>query len=174
MKSKFAATAVFLALSAAAGSASAAGPSDPQIAAIVVTANQVDIDAGNLALSKAKSPDVKTFAQLMITDHSGVNKAATELVQKLHVTPEASPTSQSLQKGGDDNVAALKKLSGSAFDRAYVDHEVAYHQAVLDAVDTTLIPNAQNAELKALLVKVRPAFVAHLAHAKRLQGELAR
>lgn len=174
MKSKFAATAVFLALSAAAGSASAAGPSDPQIAAIVVTANQVDIDAGNLALSKAKSPDVKTFAQLMITDHSGVNKAATELVQKLHVTPEASPTSQSLQKGGDDNVAALKKLSGSAFDRAYVDHEVAYHQAVLDAVDTTLIPNAQNAELKALLVKVRPAFVAHLAHAKRLQGELAK
>lgn len=174
MKSKFAATAVFLALSAAAGSASAAGPSDPQIAAIVVTANQVDIDAGNLALSRAKSPDVKTFAQLMITDHSGVNKAATELVQKLHVTPEASPTSQSLQKGGDDNVAALKKLSGSAFDRAYVDHEVAYHQAVLDAVDTTLIPNAQNAELKALLVKVRPAFVAHLAHAKRLQGELAK
>jgi putative membrane protein len=174
MKSNFAATAVFLALSTAAGSASAAGPSDPQIAAIVVTANQVDIDAGNLALSKAKSQDVKTFAQLMITDHSGVNKAATELVQKLHVTPEASPTSQSLQKGGEDNVAALKKLSGSAFDRAYVDHEVAYHQAVLDAVDTTLIPNAQNAELKALLVKVRPAFVAHLAHAKRLQGELAK
>jgi putative membrane protein len=174
MKLNFAATAAFLALSMAAGSASAAGPSDPQIAAIVVTANQVDIDAGNLALSKAKSPDVKTFAQLMITDHSGVNKAATELVQKLHVTPEASPTSQSLQKGGEDNVAALKKLSGSAFDRAYVDHEVAYHQAVLDAVDTTLIPNAQNAELKALLVKVRPAFVAHLAHAQRLQGELAK
>jgi putative membrane protein len=174
MKLNFAAAAVFLALSMAAGSANAAGPSDPQIAAIVVTANQVDIDAGNLALSRAKSPDVKTFAQLMITDHSGVNQAATALVQKLHVTPEASPTSQSLQKGGDDNVAALKKLSGSAFDRAYVDHEVAYHQAVLDAVDTTLIPNAQNAELKALLVKVRPAFVAHLAHAKRLQGELAK
>jgi putative membrane protein len=174
MKLNFAATAVFLALSMAAGSANAAGPSDPQIAAIVVTANQVDIDAGNLALSKAKSPDVKTFAQLMITDHSGVNQAATALVQKLHVTPEASPTSQSLQKGGEDNVAALKKLSGSAFDRAYVEHEVAYHQAVLDAVDTTLIPNAQNAELKALLVKVRPAFVAHLAHAKRLQGELAK
>jgi putative membrane protein len=174
MKLNFAAAAVFLAISMAAGSANAAGPSDPQIAAIVVTANQVDIDAGNLALSRAKSPDVKTFAQLMITDHSGVNQAATALVQKLHVTPEASPTSQSLQKGGDDNVAALKKLSGSAFDRAYVDHEVAYHQAVLDAVDTTLIPNAQNAELKALLVKVRPAFVAHLAHAKRLQGELAK
>jgi putative membrane protein len=79
-----------------------------------------------------------------------------------------------LQKGGDDNVAALKKLNGSAFDKAYVDHEVAYHQAVLDAVDSTLIPSAQNAELKALLVKVRPAFAAHLDHAKHLQSELAK
>jgi len=174
MKPRYAAMAGFLALSFAVTSAQAAGPTDPQIAAIVVTANQVDIDAGKLSLSKAKSPDVKTFAQLMITDHSGVNKAATELVQKLHVTPESNPTSQSLQKGGDDNLAALKKLSGSAFDRAYVDHEVVYHQAVLDAVDTTLIPSAQNAELKALLVKVRPAFVAHLDHAKHLQSELGK
>jgi putative membrane protein len=174
MKLNYAALAGFLALLSGLGSAQAAGPTDPQIAAIVVTANQVDIDAAKLALSKAKSPDVKTFAQLMITDHSGVNKAATELVQKLHVTPESNPTSQSLQKGGDDNLAALKKLSGSAFDRAYVDHEVVYHQAVLDALDTTLIPSAQNAELKALLVKVRPAFVAHLEHAKHLQGELGK
>jgi putative membrane protein len=174
MKLNYAASAGFLALFFGLGSAQAAGPTDPQIAAIVVTANQVDIDAGKLALSKFKSPDVKTFAQLMITDHSGVNKAATDLVQKLHVTPETNPTSQSLQKGGDENLAALKKLSGSAFDRAYVDHEVVYHQAVLDAVDTTLIPSAQNAELKALLVKVRPAFVAHLEHAKHLQSELGK
>jgi putative membrane protein len=174
MKLKLTALGGFLGLAFAVSSAQAAAPSDPQIAAIVVTANQVDIDAGKLALTKASSPDVKKFAQLMITDHSGVNKSATELVTKLHVTPEGNPTSQSLQKGGDDNVAALKKLSGSAFDRAYVDHEVVYHQAVLDAVDTTLIPNAQNAELKALLVKVRPAFVAHLDHAKHLQSELGK
>jgi len=174
MKMKFTAWSGVLALAAAANVAFAAGPTDPQIAAIVVTANQVDIDAGKLALSKAHSKDVKEFAQLMITDHGGVNKSATELVQKLRVTPEASPTSASLQKGGDDNEAALKKLKGSAFDRAYVDHEVAYHQAVLDAVDTTLIPSAQNAELKALLVKVRPAFVAHLEHAKTLQSKLSK
>lgn len=97
-----------------------------------------------------------------------------ELVQKLHVTPEPNPTSESLKKGGDDNLAALRKLSGAAFDKAYVDHEVAYHEAVLSAVDKTLIPSAQNAELKALLVKVRPAFVAHLDHAKHLQAELAK
>jgi len=173
MKISHAALGGFLVL-AFAVSAQAAGPTDPQIAAIVVTANQVDIDAGKLALTNASSPDVKKFAQLMITDHTGVNKSATELVTKLHVTPESNPTSQSLQKGGDDNLAALKKLSGKAFDRAYVDHEVAYHQAVIDAVDTTLIPNAQNAELKALLVKVRPAFVAHLDHAKLLQAELGK
>jgi len=174
MKMKYVAWSGIIALMTAANVGLAAGPTDPQIAAIVVTANQVDIDAGKLAVSKSHSKDVKEFAQLMITDHSGVNKSAVELVTKLHVAPESNPTSQSLQKGGDDNLDALKKLSGSAFDRAYVDHEVAYHQAVIDAVDTTLIPSAQNAELKALLVKVRPAFVAHLEHAKTLQGKLSK
>ncbi len=155
----------------AAGIAAAAAPTDPQIAAIVVTANQVDIDAGNLAKSKAQSAEVKAFAQQMVTDHTGVNKSATELVQRLHVTPEDNPTAKSLKQGGDENIAHLKTLGGAAFDRAYVDHEVAYHQAVLDALDSTLIPNAQNAELKALLVKVRPAFVAHLEHAKSIQAQ---
>ncbi|MFL6577291.1 MAG: DUF4142 domain-containing protein [Povalibacter sp.] len=152
----------------------AEGPNDAQIAAIVVTANQVDIDAGKLASTKASSASVKEFAQRMITDHTGVNKSATELVTRLHVTPESNATSESLKKGGDQNLAALKKLSGAEFDRAYVDHEVTYHQAVLDAVDQTLIPSAKNAELKALLVKVRPAFVAHLEHAKQIQSSLGK
>ena len=157
----------------AAQAAVAAAPNDAQIAAIVVTANQVDIDAGTLAKSKAQSADVKAFAQQMVTDHTAVNKSATELVQKLHVTPEDNATAQSLKSGGEKNVANLKSLSGAAFDRAYVDHEVAYHQSVIEALDGTLIPNAQNAELKALLVKVRPAFIAHLEHAKKLQAELS-
>ncbi len=173
MKTILMSTVALLTLGATVTWAQGAGPTDPQIAAIVVTANQVDIDAGKLALSKSHSKDVKEFAQRMVTDHTGVNKSATELVTKLNVTPEPSGTSQSLQKGGDDNLAALKKLSGHAFDKAYVDHEVAYHEAVLQAVDKTLIPSAQNAELKALLVKVRPAFVAHLDHAKHLQQELS-
>jgi putative membrane protein len=159
---------------AAEASAADKAPNDAQIAAIVVTANQVDIDAGKLAASKASSTQVKEFAQRMVTDHTGVNKSASELVTKLHVTPELNATSASLKKGGDVNMAALHKLSGTAFDRAYVDHEVTYHQAVLDAVDQTLIPSAQNAELKALLIKVRPAFVAHLEHAKQLQSSLSK
>jgi putative membrane protein len=174
MKMIHAAWAGVAALAAAGVWAQGAGPTDPQIAAIVVTANQVDIDAGKLAKSKSQSKEVKDFAQLMITDHSGVNKSATELVQKLHVTPESNATSQSLKQGGDQNLAALRKLSGHAFDQTYVDHEVAYHQSVIDVVDKTLIPSATNEELKALLVKVRPAFVAHLEHAKQLQSSLGK
>lgn len=151
-----------------------AKPNDAQVAAIVVTANQVDIDAGKLAEGKSKSKDVQAFAKQMVTDHTAVNKSATELVTKLKVKPEPNATSADLKKGGDANIANLKKLSGAAFDKAYVDHEVAYHQAVIDALDKTLVPSASNEELKALLVKVRPAFVAHLEHAKHLQSQLGK
>lgn len=172
MKLIHAALAAMFAFASIAPHAQDAGPTDPQIAAIVVTANQVDIDAGRLAESKTKSKDVKAFAQQMVADHGGVNKAATDLVKNLHVTPEDSPTSQSLKQGGDANIARLKSLSGGSFDKSYIDHEVAYHESVLAALDKTLIPGAQNEELKALLVKVRPAFVAHLEHARHVQAEL--
>jgi putative membrane protein len=141
---------------------------DADIAAIVVTANQVDIDAGQLAVSRSSNDQVKAFAQLMITDHRGVNQAAVELVTRLKVTPQQNSTSKALKAGGDKNLAHLRTLKGAAFDQAYINHEYAYHQQVIDALDKTLIPGATNAELKALLVKVRPAFVAHRDHAKSL------
>ena len=153
--------------------ASAQKMDDAQIAAIVVAANQVDVDAGRLAVARASRDDVKAFGQLMVTDHMGVNKSAADLAAKLAVTPKDNPTSQALKAGGEKNVAKLQTLEGAAFDKAYIDNEVVYHQQVLDALDKTLIPNASNAELKALLVKVRPAFVAHLEHAKRLQAVTA-
>jgi putative membrane protein len=173
MKMAAAALCGALALWVPAALAQPAGPTDAQIAAIVVTANQVDIDAGKLATSKAHAKEVKAFGQQMVTDHTGVNKQATELVTKLKVKPEENDTSRSLKQGGDENLAKLKKLKGTEFDRAYIDHEVTYHQAVIDALDKTLIPNAKNEELKALLIKVRPAFVAHLEHAKSLQAKFA-
>ena len=153
-------------------SAQAAAPNDAQIAAIVVAANQVDINAGKLAESKAESKDVKAFAERMVTDHTGVNKSAVDLVKKLNVKPEENDTSRTLKSSGAETVQKLKALSGKEFDKAYVDNEVTYHQAVLDALDKTLIPNAKNDELKSLLVKVRPAFVAHLDHAKHIQATL--
>jgi putative membrane protein len=150
-------------------------PNDAQIAHIVVTANQVDIDAGKLAQTKAANAEVKKFGELMVRDHSAVNKQAKDLAKKLGVKPQDNATSRSLAQGGRDNLAHLRELKkGAAFDKAYVDHEVAYHQAVMDALDKTLIPSAKNAELKDLLVKTRPAFVAHLEHAKMLQGKLAK
>jgi putative membrane protein len=148
------------------------GINDAQIAAIVVTANQVDIDAGTLAASRSTNPEVQSFAKLMVTDHTAVNRSATDLVTRLKVTPQDSPASQSLKAAGQTNLAHLKTQKGAAFDHAYVDHEVAYHQQVIDTLDQTLIPGATNEELKALLIKVRPAFVAHLEHAQRLQASM--
>lgn len=160
------------ALTATPGFGQGSGPNDAQIAGIVVAANSVDIDAGKLANARSKNKEVKAFASLMVTDHTGVNKQASALVKKLNVTPEESDTSKSLKKGGADTIAKLKGLKGKEFDKAYVDNEVTYHQTVLDALDKTLIPSAKNEELKALLVKVRPAFVAHLDHAKQIQSSL--
>ena len=146
---------------------------DPQIAAIVVAANQVDIDAAKVAKSHTKNKDVKEFAETMIRDHESGNKQTKALVKKLKVTPEPNPTSKSLLEGGKQNVKALQKLKGADFDKAYIDHEVAYHQQVLDAINSKLLPSATNPELKALLEKATPAFQAHLDHAKELQTKLA-
>ena len=161
-----------LALATGVAFAQGAAPNDAQIAHIVVTANQVDIDAGKLAETKGGKPDVKAFGKQMVTDHTGVNKQASALAAKLKVTPEDNATSQALKSGGAENVKNLSGLHGAAFDKAYIDHEVAYHEQVLDAIDKTLIPNAKNEELKALIVKVRPAFVAHLEHAKHIQAAI--
>lgn len=151
-----------------------AAPTDPQIAAIVVAANTVDINAGKLAKSKAQHKEVKAFAQQMITDHTGVNKQASALVKKLKVKPEENATSKSLMDGGKKTLADLKPLKGAEFDKAYIDQEVTYHQQVLDTIDNTLLPNAQNAELKDLITKVRPAIAAHLDHAKQIQAKLSK
>jgi len=152
--------------------ASAQGVNDAQIASIVVTANTVDIDAGKLAQTTSTNAEVKKFAERMITDHTGVNKSAVDLVTKLKVTPEDNATSKSLKAGGESNLANLKTLKGAAFDKAYIDNEVTYHESVIKALDDTLIPNAKNSELKALLESGRPIFESHLNHAKEVQTSL--
>ncbi len=145
---------------------------DAQIAHIVVTANSIDSAAGVVAKGKAEAKDVKDFAQMMITDHGAVNAQAVALATKLGVTPEDNDTSRQLKAGADESATKLNGLTGAAFDRAYIEREVAYHEAVIAALDDTLIPNTQNAELKDLLVKSRPAFVAHLDRAKKILGTL--
>ena len=154
--------------------ASAAAPNDAQIAHIAVTANAIDSAKGMMAREKGAAKDVKDYGQMMATDHGAVNRQAVALVTKLNVTPEDNETSRSLKSAADSTSTTLQGLTGAAFDRAYIDNEVAFHQTVLDALDQTLIPNAQNAELKALLEKVRPNIAAHLERAKSIQGSLAK
>jgi putative membrane protein len=151
----------------------AAKLTDSQIAAIVVAANQVDVDAGQLALKKSKNKGVQDFAQRMVTDHTAVNKAAVDLVTKLEVTPEETTASKALTKSGAETLAKLAALEGADFDRAYVENEVAYHKAVIGVLESELIPSATNHELKDALVGVKPAFDAHLKHAEQMQAALA-
>ena len=152
--------------------AASATLNDAQIAHVAVTANAIDSAAGVLAKQKGTAKAVKDFAGDMVRDHSAVNKKAVALATKLKVTPEDNDVSKSLKSGADANTSNLQGKSGADFDKAYIDNEVTYHQSVLDALDKTLIPGAQNAELKSLLESVRPNIAAHLAHAKSVQTGL--
>lgn len=147
-------------------------PSDPQIVGIVVAANQIDIDAGQLAMKKAKSQEVRDFAQQMVTDHTALQKSVSNLGAKLNVKPEDSDTSRALKSQAEGTTTKLEGLQGADFDKAYIDNEVTYHQAVINATSSVLIPNAKNAELKSALESAAPLFQGHLEHARRVQSEL--
>src|SRR5262245_36736064 len=168
---------VTLALIATSMQAQAPAPTadltDPQVAHVAVTANAIDIDLAKFAVTRTRTAAVRQFAQTMISDHSGVNGQATALAKKLGVTPADNAVSQSLLAGAADARKTLEPLQGAAFDRAYLDREVAYHQTVLDAIDKMLVPTTENAELKKLLIDVRPAFSAHLEQAKQVRAQLA-
>ena len=168
----FAAAIATACIIAGAAAAPAAKPTDPQIAHIVYTADNLDIENAKQALDKSKNEQVRNFAQRMIGDHTSVNDQALVLVKKLNVTPDDNPTSQSLTKGADAEREKLASLDGPAFDKAYVDNEVAYHNSVNEALSKTLIPDAQNAELKALLQNGLKLFQAHQQHAETLAKQL--
>lgn len=150
----------------------AGGPSDPQIAHIAYTAGEIDIKTAELALEKSKTKAIRDFAESMVKDHKAVNDKALALVKKLNVTPEDNDISKGLTRDAEAKRAELAKLSGSAFDKAYADNEVAYHKTVNEALQKTLIPSAQNAELKSLLETGLKIFQGHEQHAKNVAGSL--
>jgi putative membrane protein len=150
----------------------AAELTDPQIAHIAYTAGQIDIRAADLALKKTQNNAVKTFADEMVRDHSAVNQKALALLDKLKVKPEDNDTSKSLAGAAAKKRQELSKLSGAAFDKAYAQNEVAYHQTVNGALETTLIPSAKNGELKNLLETGLKLFQEHQKHAEHLVSEL--
>ncbi|MGY8662793.1 DUF4142 domain-containing protein [Bradyrhizobium sp. UFLA05-109] len=145
---------------------------DPQIAHIAYTAGVIDVAAGKQALSKARDKEVRAFADNMVRDHEAVNQLALDLVKKLNVTPEDNDTSKALSKQAADKSAELGKLSGAAFDKAYVANEIAYHKAVNAALETLLIPSANNAELKGLLQTGLKIFQGHEQHAEHIAASL--
>lgn len=149
-------------------------PNDAQIAEIVTTANQIDIDGGKTAESKASNSQVKSFGKEMVTDHSASNRSVEQLAKKLNVKPESSATSKKLKSMAEENEKKLAGLKGAEFDKAYIDNEVNFHQLVLDMLDKTLIPSASNSELKAALTTTRPVIAGHLAMAKKIQGSLGK
>ncbi|MES1179892.1 MAG: DUF4142 domain-containing protein [Hyphomicrobium sp.] len=145
---------------------------DAQIAHIAYTAGDIDIKTAKVALSKTQNAAIRAFANDMVRDHQAVNDKALALVKKLGVTPEDNATSQALVKQSDDERDQLEKLSGAAFDKAYVDNEVAYHKTVDAALSSTLIPSSTNGELKSLLQTGLKIFEGHLAHAEHLASML--
>ncbi|HEY9236853.1 MULTISPECIES: DUF4142 domain-containing protein [Phenylobacterium] len=156
------------------GAAAAQGPAlnDAQIAHIAYTAGQIDVDAGKQALAKSDNKAVRDFAAEMVRDHAAVNDKALALVKKLGVTPQANATSQALSSQAAEQSAKLSKLSGAEFDRAYVEGEVAFHRTVNGALHDTLIPKAQNGELKSLLETGLTLFTEHQSHAEHVAAEL--
>ncbi|WP_214226745.1 DUF4142 domain-containing protein [Pedobacter sp. B4-66] len=142
---------------------------DAEVASVAVTANQIDINYAAVAKIKSKNPDILKFAETMTNDHKAVIAQAVALVTKLKVTPKDNAVSKKLMADAEKTKKSLLSKSGKAFDRAYIDNEVAYHKAVISTVEGLLIPTAKNAELKALLEKVVPALKTHLSHAEMVQ-----
>jgi putative membrane protein len=132
----------------------------------------IDIEAAKLALEKSKNKQVVAFANDMLRDHEAVNKQALALVKKLNVTPEDNSTSQSLSAAATEERKKLAKLKGAAFDKAYVNNEVAYHKQVNGALETLLIPSAKNGQLKDLLETGLKLFQGHEQHAEHVAAAL--
>ncbi|MDB5241253.1 MAG: hypothetical protein JWP57_1878 [Spirosoma sp.] len=143
--------------------------SDAEVASVAVAANQIDMSYADIAEAKSKNTKVLKFAQTMKRDHAAVIEQASALVKKLGVTPKDNAVSKKLLADAAQTKKTLNDKSGKVFDKAYIDNEVSYHKAVINTVQTLLIPDTDNAELKQLLQNVLPALKAHLGHAEMLQ-----
>lgn len=148
---------------------------DLEIAHVAYTADSIDIRYAHLALAKSKNPEIHKFARTMIRDHSAVNERALALLKKLNVSAQDNPLSRQLNAQADKLIAEMSALSGPEFDRRYAANELGYHKSVNGLVESTFIPNIDNAEVKALFEDALAIFKAHEHHAemmvKALDGE---
>lgn len=146
--------------------------SDSQIQGILMTANTAEVDAGKLAQLKSQNTKVKEFAGSMVKEHTTVNQQVAALAKKNQTSPAESDVTKSLKDDATKASASMKAMSGTGFDKAYIDAQVADHEKVLQTIDTMLLPNAKDPGLKQLIEKVRPSVSMHLDHAKTLQASL--
>jgi putative membrane protein len=151
--------------------AQAEGPDDPTIVAIFDAANTADMETGALAEQQGSSREVRDFGAMLVRDHNAVRQQGRDLAAKLGVTPTPPKDDQSA-KDHAAAMARLRGLKGAEFDRAFLQHEAAFHQAVISAVQSTLLPAIDNQELKALVEKVAPAFQAHKRMAQELEKKV--
>jgi putative membrane protein len=165
-------TTVFIFVAASSISFSQTTLTDPEVASVAVVANQIDIKYAEIAKNRSKNAEILNFAETMAKDHNAVIGQASELVKKLNVTPKDNAVSQKLNSDAEETRKALNAKSAAEFDKAYIDNEVAYHKAVIDAVKNVLIPETENQELKDLLTNILPALDAHLKHAEMVQKKI--
>lgn len=162
------------AISVAARAETPAELNDLEIAHVAYTADSIDIRYAHLAMAISKNPAIHAFAQTMIRDHSAVNDRALALLAKLDVGAQDNFLSRQLNEQADRLVAEMGGLSGAEFDRRYAANELAYHRAVNSLVESTFIPNIENAEVKALFEEALIIFRAHEKHAEMMVATLAR
>ena len=140
---------------------------DATIVAIFDAANTYDMETGALAAKKGSTQAVRDFGKQLSGDHTTVRQQGRDLATHLHVTP-TPPKDFALAGAHADAMKKLSALDGKAFDQAFLQHEVAFHKAVIDAVTTTLLPALKNQDVKDLVTKVAPAFNAHMMAAQHL------
>ena len=146
--------------------------SDSDIAAIVTNANQGEIDQGQVASTKANSDDVRAFARMMVTDHTSALNQAQSLLSRTNIVANDNDISRGLQNASQGTVSALNTYSGPDFDRTYINSQVDIHQWLLNTLDNTLIPSANNRQLRDFLKTQRTAVATHLDRARQIQSNL--
>lgn len=135
---------------------------DATILAIFDQANMADISTGRLGLKKARSEEVKTLARMVVADHEHVQHLGREVAREMGVVPLPPDNDKSVENQAKA-LAMLESKSGAEFDKAYLLHEIAFHQSVIDAIQGSLLPATKDTRLKALIEKVLPGFQHHLA-----------
>jgi putative membrane protein len=139
---------------------------DGQIAGIASRVDLAEIDAGKLALQHGKSAKAKQFAQHMVTAHTAVETKLMAMLKAQKIVIAESSVCDKLTADTAGQKQTLSGESGTTFDRAYLSAQLQDHQDVLDLLDSKLLVQAQNPQLKAALADTRKTVVDHIQMAK--------